>query len=120
MGNASETVTLYHNPACKHSRGALDLLKSRGIQFETIEYLKTPPTRAALERIIEMIEVPIAELVRKDKRFEELKLRAEDYVSKEAVISLLLQHPELMQRPVVIRGGRAVIARPPEKLDALL
>jgi arsenate reductase len=120
MSNASESVTLYHNPACKHSRGALDLLKSRGIQFDTIEYLKTPPKRADLERIIEMIEVPAAELVRKDKRFDELKLRADDYASKDAVVGLLLEHPELMQRPVVIRRGRAVIARPPEKLESLL
>ena len=120
MGNASEAVTLYHNPACKNSRGALELLKSRGIQFETIEYLKTPPTRAALQRIVGLLEVPVAELVRKDKRFEELKLKADDYVTKEAVISVLLEHPELMQRPVVIRGGRAVIARPPEKLEGLL
>ena len=62
----------------------------------------------------------VAELVRKDKRFEELKLKADDYVTKEAVISVLLEHPELMQRPVVIRGARAVIARPPEKLAGLL
>ena len=120
MGNASESVTLYHNPACKHSRGAMDLLKAHGIEFETIEYLKTPPTRAALEQIAGMIEVPVAEMVRRDKRFEELMLKPDDYVSREAVISLLLEHPELMQRPVVIRGGRAVIARPPEKLEALL
>ena len=120
MSNASESVTLYHNPACKNSRGAVDLLKTRGIVFDTIEYLKTPPTRAALEQMVEKLEVPVAELVRKDKRFEELKLRADDYVSKESVISLLLEHPELMQRPVVIRGRRAVIARPPEKLEMLL
>ena len=66
-----------------------------------------------------MLESPPAELVRKDKRFEELKLKATDYTSKEQVIGLLLKHPELMQRPIVVRAGRAVIARPPEKLDAL-
>jgi len=57
--------------------------------------------------------------VRKDKRFEELKLKPEGYTTKEAVIGLLLDHPELMQRPIIIRGGRAVIARPAEKLAAL-
>ena len=75
--------------------------------------------RAGLEKILSMIENPPADLVRKDKRFEELKLKAEDYTTKEKVVALLLKHPELMQRPVVIRGKRAVIARPPEKLDAL-
>jgi arsenate reductase len=59
-------------------------------------------------------------LVRNDKRFAELGLKAGDYVTKEAVIELLLKHPELMQRPIVMRAGRAVIARPPEKLLALL
>jgi arsenate reductase len=95
-------------------------MTDRGVEFDTIEYLKTPPTRTALERIVAMLEVPVAELVRKDKRFEELKLKPADYDSKEAVIGLLLEHPELMQRPIVIRAGRAIIARPAEKLTALL
>ena len=112
-------LTLYHNPGCKYSRGALELLTGRGVEFDTIEYLKTPPTRETLEHIIAMLDSPVADLVRKDKRFEELKLKADDYTSKEAVVSLLLKHPELMQRPIVIRGSRAVIARPAEKLDAL-
>ena len=66
-----------------------------------------------------MIENPPADMVRKDKRFEELKLKAEDYTTKEKVVALLLKHPELMQRPIVVRGKRAVIARPPEKMDSL-
>ena len=61
----------------------------------------------------------MAEMVRKDKRFEELKLNASDYTTKEAVIQLLLEHPDLMQRPVVIRGGRAIIARPANLLENL-
>jgi arsenate reductase len=59
---------------------------------------------------------PPADLVRKDKRFEELGLKADDYTSPEAVVALLLEHPELMQRPVIFRGERAVIARPSEKV----
>jgi len=114
-----EQVTIYHNPACRNSRGALEMLNRRGIEFETIEYLKNPPTRAALERIITMLDGPVADLVRKDKRFKELGLKPEDYTRKDTVVALLLKHPELMQRPIVIRGGGAVIARPPEKLDAL-
>ena len=96
------------------------MLKARGVEFDTIEYLKQPPARAALERIVAIIEEPAGELVRKDKRFAELGLKAEDYATPEAVVALLLKHPELMQRPIVIRAGRAVIARPPDKLIALL
>ena len=114
-----DQVTLYHNPACTHSRGALALLTERGVAFETIEYLKTPPTRDALEGVIAILEGPVADMVRKDKRFEELKLSAADYTTKETVISLLLRHPELMQRPIVIRGGRAIIARPANLLENL-
>jgi arsenate reductase len=114
-----ERLILYHNPACSHSRGALELLKGRGVEFETIEYLKTPPTRADLESIIAILEEPVADLVRKDKRFGELKLKAEDYTAREPVIDLLLKHPELIQRPIVIRKRRAIIARPAEKLSAL-
>ena len=66
-----------------------------------------------------MLAVPVEDLVRKDKRFDELKLNAADYTTKEKVVDLLLKHPELMQRPIVIREGRAVIARPAEKLAAL-
>jgi arsenate reductase len=115
-----ERTTIYHNPACSHSRGALQLLQERGDDFDLIEYLKTPPTREALERVIGMLEgTPVADLVRKDKRFTELGLNEHDYLTTEAVVNLLLAHPELMQRPIIIRGGRAVIARPAEKLNAL-
>ncbi len=95
------------------------MLTRRGVEFDTVEYLKNPPTRADLERIAAMLEGPIADLVRKDKRFGELGLKGEDYVARGAVIDLLMAHPELMQRPIVMRGGRALIARPAEKLDAL-
>ncbi|MGH7836308.1 MAG: ArsC/Spx/MgsR family protein [Candidatus Binataceae bacterium] len=72
-----------------------------------------------MEELIAILEAPVEDLVRKDKRFDELKLASKDYTSREAVIGLLLSHPELMQRPIVIRAGRAVIARPAEKLAAL-
>jgi arsenate reductase (glutaredoxin) len=114
-----DQVTLYHNPSCSHSRGALALLTERGVAFDTIEYLKTPPTRETLEGIIAILEGPVANMVRKDKRFDELKLKADDYTTKETVVSLLLRHPELMQRPIVIRGARAIIARPANLLEQL-
>jgi arsenate reductase (glutaredoxin) len=115
-----ERVTIYHNPGCKHSRGALEILDARKVEHDTIEYLKTPPDRAALEKIMGLLSDPPAELVRDDKRFKELGLKMEDYQTKAAVIDLLLKYPELMQRPIIIRAGRAVIARPPEKLLPLL
>lgn len=67
-----------------------------------------------------MLEGSAADLVRKDKRFGELGLKADDYTEPKKIVDLLLKHPELMQRPILIKGNRAIIARPPEKLTALL
>ncbi|HEY8516840.1 MAG TPA: arsenate reductase (glutaredoxin) [Candidatus Binatia bacterium] len=115
-----QKVTIYHNPVCGKSRGALEILKERGVEHEVIEYLKTPPDRATLERFLDMLPGEPAELVRKDKRFKELGLNAADYVTREQVVDILLKHPELMERPVVVRDGRAVIARPSERVLELL
>src|SRR5262249_4999230 len=115
-----ERVTVYHNPVCSKSRGALEILSERGVGAEVIEYLKTRTDRARLERILDLLAGPPGELVRKDKRFQELGLHAGDYTTRAQVVGLLLEHPELMERPVVIRGGRAVIARPSEKVLELL
>jgi arsenate reductase len=111
-----ERVTVYHNPSCGKSRGALDILRERDVACDVVEYLKTPPDRAAYERFLSLLGGPPADLVRKDKRFAELGLDAKDYVTREQVVKLLLAHPELMERPVVIRGERAVIARPSERV----
>jgi arsenate reductase (glutaredoxin) len=96
------------------------LLRAQGVEFDIVEYLKTPLHRTTLERVVAMLETPPADLVRKDRRFDELGLKAEDYATRDAVVALLLEHPELMQRPIVVKGGKAVIARPPERLLALL
>jgi arsenate reductase (glutaredoxin) len=82
--------------------------------------LTTPVHRTALERIVAMLDTPPAELVRKDRRFEGLQLKPADYVSAEDVVALLLKYPELMQRPIVVKGDKAVIARPPERMLPLL
>ena len=105
---------MYHNPSCSKSRGALDILREQGIDTDVVEYLKAPPDRAALERIVDAIPNPPGDLVRKDKKFKELGLAAADYTTRDAVVALLLEHPELMERPVVFRGEHAVIARPSE------
>lgn len=115
-----DNVVVYHNPVCSKSRGALEILGERGVDAEVIEYLKVNPTREDLERIVDAISDEPAALVRKDKRFKELGLNAADYVTREQVVDILLKHPELMERPVVVRDGRAVIARPSERVLELL
>ena len=95
-------------------------MRERGVEFDVIEYLKQPPSRADLERILDAIPNEPADLVRKDKRFGELGLDEGAYQTREAVIEVLLEHPELMQRPVIFRGDRALICRPSETVLELL
>ncbi len=95
-------------------------MQERGVEFDVIEYLKSPLGRADFERFLDLLPDEPAELVRKDKKFKALGLNADDYVTREAVVEVLLQHPELMQRPVIIRDQKAVIARPSEKVLELL
>tara|TARA_B100000929_G_scaffold155879_1_gene123492 strand:- start:420 stop:710 length:291 start_codon:yes stop_codon:yes gene_type:complete len=95
-------------------------LRERDVEFDVIEYLKTPLSREDLERIVDLVPESPEEMVRKDKNFSELGLNADDYKSKDTVVEILLEHPKLMQRPVMIRGEQAVIGRPSEKVLALL
>jgi arsenate reductase (glutaredoxin) len=114
-------VTIFHNPSCSKSRGALAALDERAIEYSVVEYLLTPPSREILEMIVTKLADPVAELVRTtDKRFVELGLDPEAYDNAESVIELLLVHPELMQRPVVMRSDRALIARSESQLAQIL
>lgn len=113
-------LVLYHNPRCSKSRELLGLLEERGADVEVVEYLESPPTRADLERVLAAIPDPPSALVRKDARFAELGLEADDYTDAPAVVELLLAHPELMQRPVLLVGRRGAIGRPPEQALELL
>jgi len=113
-------VTVYHNPSCSKSRGALEILGERAVDAEVIRYLEAPLAREDFDRILDILVDPPADLVRKDKRFAELGLDAADYQTREQVVELLLEHPVLMQRPIVIRDGKALIARPSERVLELL
>lgn len=112
--------TIFHNPKCSKSRETLGILEDNGASFDVVRYLETPPDRVTLERILDAIDDPPGALVRKDARFKELGLAASDYTEPDAVIKLLLEHPELMERPIVLVGNRGVIGRPPERVRDLL
>jgi len=110
-------VTVYHNPNCGSSKNALALLDDLGIDYEVVLYLKTPPDRAALERIVAGLDGPVEDLVRKDARFEKLGLDPAAYVGRpEAVVELLSREKALMQRPLLVRGDKAIIGRPKDRI----
>ncbi len=96
------------------------MLEERGVEFDAIEYLKDPPGRATLESILHLLDGPAAELVRRDATFDRLDVDPARLADTRAVVDLLMEHPALMQRPIGVRGGRAVIARPSELILDLL
>jgi arsenate reductase len=87
---------------------------------EVVEYLKAKPDRETLERIVAALEDPVADLVRKDSLFAKLGLDESEYQTPEAVVELLLERPRLMQRPVVVKDGRAIVGRPKSRVAAFL
>jgi arsenate reductase len=113
-------VTILHNPNCSTSRHAMDTAGAAGVEVDVVQYLKTPPDRAELQAIIAKLEDPVGDLVRKDGYFAQLGLDAADYTTPAAVIDLLLEHPRLMQRPVLVKGDRAIIGRPKDRVEPFL
>ena len=91
-----------------------------GADAEIVLYLKTPPDREVLGRIIDGLEDPVTDLVRRDSTWTKLGLRDEDAATREQVIDLLVKHKQLLQRPVVVRGDRAIIGRPKDRVRELL
>jgi arsenate reductase len=113
-------VTIYHNRNCSTSKKALAAADELGVDVDVVEYLKQRPDRATLEAIVVKLEDPVADLVRKDPLFARLGLDAADYTEPEPVIELLLEEPALMQRPVLVKGNKAIIGRPPGRVPEFL
>lgn len=114
------SLILYHNPRCSKSRRAKALLDERGVGYACIEYRKNPPGRAALAALVANLDAPAAELVRTgDAGFRETGHTTAD-LDADTVAALLAEHPELMQRPVITDGRRAMIGRPPENILELV
>jgi arsenate reductase len=113
-------VTLFHNPNCSTSRHALDEVGAAGADAEVVQYLKEPLDRQGILDLLAKLEDPPADLVRKDGVFADQGLDADDYTTPEAVADLLVTHPRLMQRPVLVRGDRAIIGRPKDRVAAFL
>ncbi len=114
-------ITIFHNPKCSKSRGALELVDAQGTEYRVIEYLKAPPDRAALEHIAGNYQGPAVDLIRTgDAAFTDLDIDPATLTTPALVVDVLLDHPEVMQRPILVRGDAVVIARPPELVAQLL
>lgn len=111
---------VYQKPTCTKCRQAVSRLEDAGADFETVDYFEEPLSKETLRSIFSRLDVPIREAVRWDEPVaRKLDLRKRDLTDDE-LINLMAKHPDLLQRPIVVSGKRAVLARPAEKLDALL
>ena len=102
-------VTLLHNPKCSTSRHALEVIEASGVDSEVVQYLKTPLDEPALRQLIGRLEDPVTDLVRRDPYFKAQGLTDADVQTEDQVVAVLTEHPRLMQRPVIVRGERAII-----------
>lgn len=114
------TPTLYHNPRCSKSRAALALLREHGVEPEVIEYLKDPPDAETLSRLLDLLGLGPRELMRtKEPEYRALGLD-DPGLTREALIAAMVANPRLIERPILVKDGRAAIGRPPEKLLEIL
>ena len=114
------SVSIYHNPRCSKSRQALKVLEEKGVEPEIIKYLDTPPDHATLARILEMLGLEPRELMRKkEKEYKELGLN-DSLLTREQLIDAMVAHPRLIERPIVIKDGKAALGRPPESVLEIL
>lgn len=111
-------VRIYHNPRCGKSRSACALLTERGVDAEVIEYLKTPPSKEELRALLKKLGMKAGELVRRGEA-----VFKENYADKalddEALLDAMIAHPILIERPIIVRGDKAVVGRPPERVAEL-
>ncbi|UVL55158.1 arsenate reductase (glutaredoxin) [Pseudomonas sp. B21-035] len=113
-------LTLYHNPRCSKSRGALELLEARGLAPTVVRYLETPPTAGELKALLGKLGISARQLLRSgEDEYKTLNL-ADASLSEAKLIEAMVQHPKLIERPILIAGDKAAIGRPPEKVLEIL
>lgn len=117
----SHDIVIYHNPRCSKSRETLALLQQHGVTPRVVRYLDTPPDTAQIRHLLSQLGFSSArELMRqKEDLYRELNL-SDATLSETQLIAALVEHPKLIERPIVVNGERARIGRPPEQVLALL
>ncbi len=116
---ATEEITIWHNPRCSKSREALKLLQAEGIEPKVFRYLDENPTKEQIAEVLKLLGLKPRDIMRtKEAIYKELGLKSVE--SDEELIEAMAKNPKLIERPIVIKGSRAVLGRPPEKVVELV
>ncbi len=115
-------VVIFHNPNCSTSKYAVGVAEDLGVSFDVVKYMlkSERPDRAAITELVAQLEDPATDLVRRDANFSKLGLADGDVATESQVIDVLSEHPQLLQRPVLVKDGRAIIGRPKDRVEPFL
>ena len=115
-----EKITIYHKPTCSKSRQGLKYLQEKGIEFDVVKYHDTPLTKNKLKTLLKKMDMKPAELLRKkEKVYKELDFKNKNYTNDQ-IIEFMINEPSLMERPIIEKGDKAVVARPTERIDEVV
>ena len=113
-------ITIYQKPTCTTCRRVYTELKARGVPIDSVDYFVEPLSRAKLKDLLRKMRIRAADLLRtREEIYRKLKL-GERSLSEDEIVDLMIEHPDLIQRPIVEKGDRAILARPPERLREIL
>ena len=114
-----QNIQIWHNPKCSKSRAAMELLENKNIDANVVKYLEQTPTKEQLKDVLSKLKISAKELLRTGEDvYKELNLK--DINDEETLIEIMTKNPILIERPIIIKGDKAVIARPIENLEDLL
>jgi arsenate reductase len=112
-------MKIWHNNRCSKSRNTLSILEEKKANFEVVNYLENPPTEGELKDVLKMLGIKAQDLVRKSEEAYKANYKGKE-LDEEGWISAMLAHPKLIERPIVINNGKAVIGRPPENVLTII
>ncbi|ETN95371.1 arsenate reductase [Zhouia amylolytica] len=112
-------IKIYHNPRCRKSREGLQILEASGETFEIIKYLEDVPTEKELRQVLNCLDIKPEQLIRKNESIWKENFKGK-LLSDDEIIDIMLEHPKLIERPIVIKDNKAIIGRPPENIKSIL
>ena len=112
-------ITVYEKPTCTTCRKVAKVLTENGVDFEKVNYYVDSFSKAKLQTLLKKMKMKPSELLRKnEKAYKDFRFREKSYTEKQ-ILDLMIKHPDLVQRPIVEKGAKAILARPPEKISEL-